>query len=186
MAESVAPPRARFVARLAGDSIADARQAPMGTILLFLAPALIVYAAFTIYPVLRTFYNSVHTIGPRNAQTFVGLDNFVALLTQDRVFWKAVVNTSIFTVVGTIGDVLGGLLLALCLFAKVPLARTLRVVWFTPVLMSYVVVGIIWVWLYDYDWGLVNLILGWVGLGALQQSWLGDPSTALWAVLATH
>ncbi|HUL09090.1 MAG TPA: sugar ABC transporter permease, partial [Candidatus Acidoferrum sp.] len=163
MAESAAPPRARRVAWLAGDSIADSRQAPMRTILLFLAPALLVYAAFTIYPVLRTFYNSVHTIGPRNVQTFVGLDNFAALLTQDRVFWKAVVNTALFTVVGTIGDVLGGLLLALCLFAKVPLARTLRVVWFTPVLMSYVVVGIIWVWLYDYDWGLVNLLLGWLG-----------------------
>jgi ABC-type sugar transport system permease subunit len=186
MAESAAPSRARFVAWLAGDSIADSRQAPMRTILLFLAPALIVYAAFTIYPVLRTFYNSVHTIGPRNVQTFVALDNFTALLTQDRVFWKAVVNTALFTVVGTIGDVVGGLLLALCLFAKVPLARTLRIVWFTPVLMSYVVVGIIWVWLYDYDWGLVNLILGWLRLESWQQSWLGDPATALWALVVTH
>ena len=58
--------------------------------------------------------------------------------------------------------------------------------WFTPVLMSYVVVGIIWVWLYDYDWGLVNHLLHLVGLGAFEQSWLGDPSTALWAVLVTH
>jgi len=123
---------------------------------------------------------------PAQRPDFVGLDNFTALLTQDRVFWKAVVNTALFTVVGTIGDVLGGLLLALCLFAKVPLARTLRVVWFTPVLMSYVVVGIIWVWLYDYDWGLVNLILGWLGLEALQHSWLGDPATALWALMVTH
>ena len=186
MAEPVTPPRARIVAWLMGESVADSRQAPARTILLFLAPALVVYAGFTIYPVLRTFYNSVHTIGPRNVQTFVGLANFVDLVTQDRVFWKAVANTTIFTVVGTVADVLGGLLLALCLFAKVPLARAMRVIWFTPVLMSYVIVGIIWVWLYDYDWGLVNLVLGWLGLESLQQSWLGDPATALWAVVVTH
>jgi ABC-type sugar transport system permease subunit len=66
------------------------------------------------------------------------------------------------------------------------MSRLLRVIWFTPVLMSYVVVGIIWTWLYDYDWGLINEILRWIGLGAFEQSWLGDPSTALWAVMVTH
>jgi ABC-type sugar transport system permease subunit len=49
-----------------------------------------------------------------------------------------------------------------------------------------VVVGIIWVWIYDYDWGVVNLVLRAIGLGALEHSWLGDPNTALWAVLVTH
>ena len=83
-------------------------------------------------------------------------------------------------------DVVGGLLLALCLFARAPMAPLLRVVWFTPVLMSYVVVGIIWVWIYDYDWGLANAVLHWVGLGAFEQSWLGHPSTALWSVLVAH
>ena len=156
------------------------------TIAAFLSPALLVYAGFTVYPVLRTFYNSVHVIGPHNIATFVGGRNFIELLTRDPVFWRAVGNTVAFTIVGTIADVLGGLLLALCLFRRAPFAKLLRVVWFTPVLMSYVVVGIIWVWLYDYDWGLVNLILRWVGLGALEHSWLGDPSTALWAVLITH
>jgi len=52
--------------------------------------------------------------------------------------------------------------------------------------MSYVVVGIIWVWIYDYDWGLANAVLHWLGLGAFEQSWLGHPSTALWSVLVAH
>ena len=52
--------------------------------------------------------------------------------------------------------------------------------------MSYVVVGIIWVWIYDYDWGLANAVLRWLGLGAFEQSWLGQPSTALWSVLVAH
>ncbi|TMJ11778.1 MAG: sugar ABC transporter permease, partial [Bacillati bacterium ANGP1] len=89
-------------------------------------------------------------------------------------------------IAGTTADVVGGLLLALSLFSRPPFAKFLRVVWFTPVLMSYVVVGIIWVWIYDFDWGFANLVLRWLHLGALTRSWLGDPSTALASVLVTH
>jgi raffinose/stachyose/melibiose transport system permease protein len=119
-------------------------------------------------------------------QEFVGLANFHELLSADPTFWKAVRNTALFAVIATIADVLGGLLLALCLFSRPPFAKLLRVVWFTPVLMSYVVVGVIWVWIYDYDWGLANTVLRWLGLGAFEQSWLGDPRTALGSVMVTH
>src|SRR5436190_4858221 len=164
----------------------DARRSRLGILVAFLAPALVIYAGFTIYPVLRTFYNAFHTIKPESVVAFVGLANFTALLFADSTFWNAVMNTSLFTIVATIVDVVGGLLLALCLFARAPFAPVLRVVWFTPVLMSYVVVGIIWVWMYDYDWGLANAVLRWLGLGAFEQSWLGHPSTALWSVLVAH
>ena len=86
-------------------------------------------------------------------------------MSNDPVFWKAVGNTATFAAVGTFADVAGGLILALLLYTGVPFARFYRVVWFTPVLMSYVVVGIIWVWIYDYDWGVVNLVLRAIGLG---------------------
>ena len=162
------------------------RGASRAAIAAFLVPALVIYAGFTFYPVLRTFYNSVHLFKGRNVEEFVGARNFLDILTQDPVFWKAVGNTATFTIVGTVADVLGGLLLALCLFTGTSLSRAMRVIWFTPVLMSYVVVGIIWVWLYDYDWGLINVLLRWIGLGTFEQSWLGDPHTALWAVLVTH
>jgi ABC-type sugar transport system permease subunit len=164
----------------------DARRAGWGILIAFLAPALLLYAGFTIYPVLRTFYNAFHAIRPQNVVESVGLSNFTTLLTSDTVFWKAVANTSLFTIVATIVDVVGGLLLALCLFARAPLAPLLRVVWFTPVLMSYVVVGILWVWIFDYDWGLANTVLRFLGLGAFEHSWLGQPSTALWSVLVAH
>jgi raffinose/stachyose/melibiose transport system permease protein len=176
----------RFAGRNAAKVEIDARRGGLGVLLAFLAPALIVYAGFTIYPVLRTFYNAFHAIKPQGAVEFVGLDNFAALLFSDPVFWTAVSNTALFTFVATVVDVVGGLLLALCLFARAPLAPLLRVVWFTPVLMSYVVVGILWVWIFDYDWGLANASLRWLGLGALEQSWLGHPSTALWSVLVAH
>ena len=162
------------------------RRTSRATLLAFLVPAVAIFALFTVYPVLRTIFNSAQTLGPTGKATFVGLHNFEEILFRDKIFWKAVGNTAIFTICGTIADVVGGLLLALCLFAGAPMSRLLRVIWFTPVLMSYVVVGIIWTWLYDYDWGLINQMLRWIGLGAFEQSWLGDPSTALWAVLVTH
>ena len=164
----------------------DGRMATPTILLLFLAPALLLYAGFTVYPVLRTFYNSVHIIGPHNTEKYVGLANFSALLRADHTFWKAVGNTAVFALVATVADVAGGLLLALALFSRAPLAPLLRILWFTPVLMSYVVVGVIWVWIYDYDWGVANAILRWIGLGSLQHSWLGDPNTALWSVMVAH
>jgi len=174
------------LARLQARPEPDARRAAPATLAIFLAPALILYAGFMVYPVLRTFYNSVHTIKPQGIQEFVGLANFSTLLSADPTFWKAVGNTAVFAVIATIADVLGGLLIALCLFSRPPFAKLLRVVWFTPVLMSYVVVGVIWVWIYDYDWGLANTVLRWLGLGAWEQSWLGDPRTALGSVMVTH
>jgi ABC-type sugar transport system permease subunit len=164
----------------------DARHASWGTLLVLLGPALAIFAGFTLYPVLRTFYNSVHIVRSLGVEEFVGLRNFRDLVTVDPVFWTAVRNTAVFTIIGTAADVAGGLLLALALFARPPFARLLRVVWFTPVLISYVVVGIIWVWIYDFDWGLLNTTLRWLHLGLLARSWLGTPSTALGAILTTH
>lgn len=159
---------------------------PQGAVAIFLTPALLMYAAFTAYPVLRTVYNSFHKLAPHRPDVFVGFHNYVQLLTGDPVFWKAVVNTLIWATVGPIADVSVGLLLALCLFAGVPFRRLFRVAWFTPVLISYVVVGILWTWIYNYDWGIANKLLILVGLGSFVHSWLGDPKTALWAIIFVH
>jgi multiple sugar transport system permease protein/raffinose/stachyose/melibiose transport system permease protein len=162
----------------------DTRTATWPVLALFLAPALTVYAVMTAYPALRTFYDSVFTIDDPTAPVFVGLDNYRALWTDD-IFWHAVGNTLIWSVAAPLLDVGIGLLLALCLYAKVPFARVLRVAWFTPVLLSYVVVAILWMWIYNYDWGAVNLILRAVGLGGLAEAWLGNPHLALAALIFT-
>ena len=156
------------------------------TVMMFLAPALLMYTAFTAYPVLRTFYNSFHRIKPGGADVFVGLANFSELFTHDPTFWTAVKNTMTWATVQPCIEVGLGLLLAICLYAKVPFARIFRVLWFTPVLLSYVVVAIIWMWIYNYDWGILNGLLRWIGLDALAHTWVGDPKTALWSVMFTQ
>ncbi|HET9750089.1 MAG TPA: sugar ABC transporter permease [Casimicrobiaceae bacterium] len=150
---------------------------PWGAIVAFLLPAFTVYLAFTAYPVVRTLWNSVHTVLPRNAE-FVGFANFAALA-RDDLFWRSVRNTFVWACVSPIAEVTIGLLLALALYARIPGRRFFRIAWFTPVLMSYIVVGIIWVWIYNYDWGAANAILRAVGLGAYVQAWIGDPKLAL-------
>jgi multiple sugar transport system permease protein/raffinose/stachyose/melibiose transport system permease protein len=164
----------------------DPTEASWHVVMLFLTPALLMYAAFTAYPVVRTFANSLYLIKPRGRNIFVGLDNYTELLFSDAIFWKAVANTMTWAGVAPLLDVGTGLLLALCLYAKVPLARLFRVAWFTPVLISYVVVAILWMWIYNYDWGVVNVALRAAGLGDLAHSWLGDPDTALWALIFAH
>src|ERR1017187_10388629 len=79
----------------------DARRATPVTLAVLLGPALLIYVAFAVYPVLRTFWNSFHTIKPQGLEVFVGLANFRDLLTNDWVFWKAVGNTAIFAIVAT-------------------------------------------------------------------------------------
>jgi ABC-type sugar transport system permease subunit len=165
-------------------SLADPRRASWWVLTIFLFPALAIYVGLTAYPAFRTFYDSFFTIEGLDA-TFVGLDNYRALM-SDETFWVAVRNTFIWSFVAPVLDVATGLLLALALYAGVPFARFLRVAWFTPVLMSYVVVAILWTWIYNYDWGVVNLALRAVGLDALVTSWLGNPDTALAALIVTH
>jgi multiple sugar transport system permease protein/raffinose/stachyose/melibiose transport system permease protein len=178
------PSAAEEGAQHAAPSLADPRRASWWVLTVFLAPALAVYVGLTAYPAFRTFYDSFFTIEGLDA-TFVGLDNYRALM-SDETFWVSVRNTFIWSFIAPVLDVVTGLLLALALYAGVPAARFLRVAWFTPVLLSYVVVAILWMWIFNYDWGILNAMLRAVGLGALASSWLGDPNLALGALIVTH
>ena len=154
---------------------------PWGAIIAFLLPALTFYVALTAYPAIRTLWNSFHEVLPRR-ESFIGLENYAELVV-DEIFWTAVKNTFLWASVSPVVEITIALLLALALYAKVPGARFFRVAWFTPVLMSYIVVGILWMWIYNYDWGPLNVALRWIGLDSWAQPWLGQPETALPALI---
>ncbi len=158
---------------------------PWGSIAMFIGPALCFYLVFIVYPVLVTFYNSFHVLrlDLGLVYEFVGWQHFQEILSSDEVFWRAARNSLTWGIVAPIIDIPLALTLALILHAKVPFARFFRTVWFTPLLMSYPVVGVIWLWVYNYDWGMANLVLRAVGLGAYAQAWLSDPVTALPALI---
>jgi ABC-type sugar transport system permease subunit len=158
---------------------------PWGAIAVFIGPTLALYLAVTIYPILVTFYNSFHTLRMDLGMQyeFVGLEHFREILGSDEVFWRAARNSLTWGVVAPVVDIPLALGLALILYHRVPFARFFRTVWFTPVLMSYPVVGVIWLWVYNYDWGMANLVLRAVGLGQYAQAWLASPATALPALI---
>ncbi|MFG1372714.1 sugar ABC transporter permease [Xanthobacter oligotrophicus] len=171
-------------AKASSSTLADPRRASRLVLAVFLGPGLLIYAGLTAYPAVRTIYDSFFHIEGLEA-TFVGLANYAELM-GDETFWVAVRNTFIWSFVAPFLDVATGLLLALALYAGVPFARFLRVAWFTPVLLSYVVVAILWMWIYNYDWGVLNALLRAVGLESLASSWLGNPKLALASLIVTH
>src|SRR5690606_32870957 len=153
----------------------------IGFVLLFLAPVMLFYAAFVLYPVGATVYNSFHTIEANLGQittTFVGLDNYKAL-PDDKIFIQAVKNTFIWSTVGPTLELITAVGLALLVYFKVPFFRFYRVAWFTPMLVSGVIVGLVWRWIFNYDWGLLNVGLRALGLDSLAVNWLGRRDTPL-------
>lgn len=162
------------------------RRKPWGAIAIFIGPALILYLAFLIVPVFMTFYNSFHTLRMDQGMKldFVGLKHYINLLQSDDIFRLAVRNSLIWAITSPLLEIPFALFLSLILYTKVPLTRFFRVTWFTPILVSWVTVGVIFRWVYNYEWGAVNTFLRLVGLEVLVRNWLGLAHTALPALIA--
>ena len=161
------------------------RRTPWGPIALFMAPATCLYLGFTAYPFLLTFYNSVHVLRMDLGLSaeFVGLQHYRDLLTEDATFRLAVLHSVEWAVVSFFLEVPIAFALALILVSRVRGSRFFRTAWFTPVLITAPVVAIVWLWIYNYDWGVVNVILRLSGLGVLATAWLGNTTTALPALI---
>lgn len=161
---------------------------PWLAIALFIGPVMTFFAVFIVYPVLASFYYSLHTMEPTGGQivtSFVGLKNFEQLL-RDPIFGRSVANTLIWATVGPALEMFTATLLALLVYFRVPLFRFYRVAWFTPFLVSGVIVGLVFRWIFNYDWGLLNTFLRAISLDVLAVNWLGRRDTALGVVIFVH
>jgi len=164
------------------------KRKPLGPIILFIAPVMIFYAAFVLYPLIATLYYSVHTVEPVQGKlvtTFVGLENFKSLLSDD-IFFLSVKNTLLWAIAGPVVEMLTATTLAFLVYFKTPLHRFYRVAWFTPMLVSGVIVGLVFRWIFNYDWGLLNSTLRAIGLDQFALNWLGRRDTPIWVVIFVH
>ena len=164
------------------------RGKPWGAIALFLGPVMVYYAIFVVYPLLATIYYSFHNISPVGGKlvtTFVEFQNFKDLF-SDHIFRLAVRNTAIWGLVGPTIEILTATTLAFLVYFKVPLHRFYRTAWFTPILVSGVIVGLVFRWIFNVDWGLLNATLRALGLDVLALNWLGRRDTPLWVVIFVH
>ncbi|PIU20312.1 MAG: hypothetical protein COT18_02935 [Elusimicrobia bacterium CG08_land_8_20_14_0_20_59_10] len=149
---------------------------------LFLLPALLILAVFLFVPIAASFIASMtnwnmYGVNDWTRVVFVGLENYSGLF-GDPVFLAGLRNTLVFAFLGVPISVTLSLAMALALNAQLLRAKAFfRVAYFIPVITTMVAVAIIWRWLYNPEFGLFNLALGYLGLPA--QGWLSDRALAL-------
>ena len=151
--------------------------------ILFVLPALILYLVFMVYPFFQSIYFSFTSWnGVTAVKEWVGLENYRALI-GDNLFWLSLQHTVIWVIVGTIAPIAIGMLLAILLWSRPKGFALFRTFYFMPQVLSAVVIGIVWNWIYNPIFGILNEALDTVGLEDISRGWLGDPDIALYAVL---
>jgi raffinose/stachyose/melibiose transport system permease protein len=150
----------------------------------FVLPSLLIYGLFMVYPFLGTIHLSLTSWdGFAATKDFIGFDNYRVLF-QDGEFWEALSHNLIWAVIGTAAPIIIGLPIAVMLWSGARFRLGFRAMYFLPVILPSVVQGIIWGWIYNPIFGVLNSILEAVGLSQFTTGWLGNPDTALYAVLA--
>ena len=176
--------RARRKAARRGSSVARARRAQRRLALLFVLPSVAIYGTFMLYPFLGSIYYSLTSWdGASATKEFIGLDNYSQMLKDDRM-WQALSHNLIWAVLGTIAPIAIGFVIAVLLWERARFVLLFRTLFFVPFILPSVVIATVWGWIYNPVFGVLNSALGKVGLESLGRAWLGDPDTALYAVLA--
>jgi raffinose/stachyose/melibiose transport system permease protein len=152
-------------------------------IYVFLAPAVIIYTIFMVYPLLNSLRMSFYTITPDNQEVFAGIDNYIKLFTNSnfapRFFGALKNNFSFFAIHMVVQNSIALILAALISNERRRGANFYRTVYFMPTVLSVVIIGFIWNLILNPLWGVSKSILEAVNLGSLFQPWLGLPNTAL-------
>ena len=150
---------------------------------LFLAPASVIFAVVLVYPLVYSGWLSLFDWdGVAPTRLWVGLGNYVDLFTSNRVFWVALQNNILWSLLSLFVPTGIGLALALVLNRSFKGNAIFRSIFYFPAILSLSIVGLIWGWMYQPQLGLINQALGAMGLGALERNWLSDPSLSLFAV----
>lgn len=143
--------------------------------LAFIAPAALGFAVFFLYPTIRGFYFSLTQYNLLGTPKFVGFDNFTRLV-GDQLFWNSLVVTLHYVVLNIAFQTMLAIGLAV-LMQRLTKSIVIRGALLLPWLISNVIAAMLWFWLLDYQIGLVNGILDW--LGASRIAFFGDAATAI-------
>ena len=154
--------------------------------LLFLAPAMALFFVFVLYPIFFIFGASLFEWDGVNEGTMVGLDNYVELFTNDRAFGLALRNALYWAVLTIFPQMFLGFLIAYILNSGIPFQNIFRVIFFTPAIISPVVLGIVWQRIYNPFGGLLSDVGLEVGAKFLIQPYIADPDIAIFATIAVN
>ncbi|MBU3753488.1 MAG: sugar ABC transporter permease [Candidatus Nanopelagicaceae bacterium] len=146
-------------------------------------PAFLLYAFLYLYPALNNLRFSTTRWDGIVEPEFVGLRNFSNLMTNDDLFFKVMGNNIRFTLLVVIFQTGFSLLFAILLLKNSRGNVFLRTLYFFPTILSSVSVAMIWLFLYDPNWGAINIFFNKIGLEAFALNWLGSETSALYAIV---
>lgn len=149
---------------------------------LWVLPAILVYFVFKIAPLFAGFYLSLLRWDGLEAAEFVGLQNFQRIMADNEIGLALFHN--LHYAFGTVtGKIILSLGLALLLNHALRGRTFYRTALFLPVVMSFVVVGVLWTWMFDAQIGMINALLRVIALDTLTQDWLGNTRIAMWSLI---
>ena len=150
---------------------------------LFLIVPLALFLMWVIGPMLYSFYLSMTNWDGVSPPKFIGLRNYIRLF-DDPILYTALLNNVKWLVSFITAPVVAGLALAMVLNRDIPGARVIKAAFYSPYILSSVVVGLIFGWMYHPAGGLLNATLKALGLESLALGWLSDPALATWCIIA--
>lgn len=149
---------------------------------LFIAPAMIFFLTFVFYPMVKGMHMSLYRFRGRN-QFFVGFDNYIKL-TTDTVFLRSMTNTMFIVAVAVPVVVILSLFIAVNIYNKSAAVRSFfRGIFYLPAVSSVVSITVVWLWIYNPDFGILNYILKSMQVIDGNVQWLGNSSTAIYAII---
>jgi ABC-type sugar transport systems, permease components len=150
---------------------------------LFVLPALVAYTLFFVLPIAGDLiFSFLEWDGVSDRMKLIGLGNYKRLFFEDSLFYKALSHNLIYTVVVVIIQLSLALLFSLFLYKKIKGHNFFKTVFLLPVILSNITLGLTWSYMYDPMMGFVNYFFKAIGLGFLQQIWLGNQNIALFSV----
>ena len=154
--------------------------------LFFMAPAMALFFVFVLYSIFYILAASLHDWDGINEAVFVGLGNYIELFTDDRTFGLTLRNSFLWTFLTIFPQMFLGFLLAYILTSGIPFQNIFRIIFFTPAIISPVVLGIVWQRIYNPFGGLLADIGLEIGARFLVQPYLADPKIAIYSTIAVN
>lgn len=151
--------------------------------LFFMGPALIIFGLIILIPVAMSIYYSFFNWDAIGDKIFIGIENYKRLL-ADKIVWISLKNSTLLTLGALLIQIPIGLLLAVLLSYKLKGSNFFKTIYFTPVMLSTAVLGILWGQIFDPNFGLLNSLLMKLGLDNWTHAWLGEKKYALLSVIA--
>ncbi|MCS7231209.1 MAG: sugar ABC transporter permease [Elusimicrobiota bacterium] len=151
---------------------------------LFILPAFLILTIFVFIPVIASFFLSFTEYDGISPPKLVGFKNYINILFNDKLFWKAVFNTIYYVIFTVPLGIACSLVVAMALFQKIKFSTFFRTGFFLPTVTSVAAISVVWRWIYAGDrYGLLNYVLTKLGILAVLQDWLMQPSTTLPAII---